>query len=473
MDVRRHVTAGRLSELFGEDRARDRRVRPHHGLAPGRRAGAGAGQARDPRRARGLRRRRQRLPRRTHARRELARRVHRAPRRRPRLPARAVDAGRLAGLAQGDGLGPARQHDRRDRPGAGPGRPHAGSRSRSCTRPTPTTSTRRSSARARSSTASSSRTPPRPAPGSRSGRRTPPARGEALRRLRAASTGCPRCSGRGDGHRQQRLGGRRRRTPRPARRCWPTTRTSGSPCPGVWMQMGLHCRDRVATTARSTSPGFTFSGVPGVIIGHNADIAWGFTNLGPDVSDLYLERVDGDRWRYDGRLRPLAHPHRDDRGRAAATTSSSPSGRPRTDRCCPTSSDDFADGRRAGTGRPPRRRRERRVRRGAARGPRSSPAPPPTRSSRLNTATDWDAFRAAAAAVRRAGAEPRLRRPRGPHRLPGAGPDPDPQVRQRRLPARPRAGAPTTTGPATTSRSTGCRACSTPRRGSSSPPTRR
>jgi penicillin amidase len=45
--------------------------------------------------------------------------------------------------------------------------------------------------------------------------------------------------------------------------------------------------------------------VPGVIIGHNADIAWGFTNLGPDVSDLYLERVRGDRWRYDGRWRPL------------------------------------------------------------------------------------------------------------------------------------------------------------------------
>ena len=40
MDVRRHVTAGRLAELFGEDGARDRQVRPHHGLAPGRRAGA-------------------------------------------------------------------------------------------------------------------------------------------------------------------------------------------------------------------------------------------------------------------------------------------------------------------------------------------------------------------------------------------------------------------------------------------------
>ncbi len=78
----------------------------------------------------------------------------------------------------------------------------------------------------------------------------------------------------------------------------------GVSMPGVWMQMGLHC-----TTVDQRCPldvaGFTFSGVPGVIIGHNADIAWGFTNLGPDVSDLYLERVVGDRWRYDGKLLPL------------------------------------------------------------------------------------------------------------------------------------------------------------------------
>ena len=36
--------------------------------------------------------------------------------------------------------------------------------------------------------------------------------------------------------------------------------------------------------------------MPGVIIGHNDRIAWGFTNLGPDVTDLYLEKVDGDSY---------------------------------------------------------------------------------------------------------------------------------------------------------------------------------
>ncbi|MEO6509617.1 MAG: penicillin acylase family protein, partial [Nocardioides sp.] len=75
--------------------------------------------------------------------------------------------------------------------------------------------------------------------------------------------------------------------------------------PGIWVQMGLHCTN-VGPDCPLDVAGFTFSGVPGVIIGHNADIAWGFTNLGPDVTDLYLERVTDDEWEQDGRLRPLA-----------------------------------------------------------------------------------------------------------------------------------------------------------------------
>jgi penicillin amidase len=78
----------------------------------------------------------------------------------------------------------------------------------------------------------------------------------------------------------------------------------GVSMPGVWMQMGLHCRT-VSEACPMEVAGFTFSGVPGVVIGHNADIAWGFTNLGPDVADLYLERVVGDGYRYDGAVLPL------------------------------------------------------------------------------------------------------------------------------------------------------------------------
>jgi penicillin amidase len=38
--------------------------------------------------------------------------------------------------------------------------------------------------------------------------------------------------------------------------------------------------------------GVTFPGLPSVIIGHNERIAWGVTNTGPDVQDLYVERFD-------------------------------------------------------------------------------------------------------------------------------------------------------------------------------------
>ena len=48
--------------------------------------------------------------------------------------------------------------------------------------------------------------------------------------------------------------------------------------PSVWQQMGLHCRE-VSTTCRFHVAGYTFAGVPGVVIGHNDRLAWGFTNL--------------------------------------------------------------------------------------------------------------------------------------------------------------------------------------------------
>ena len=38
--------------------------------------------------------------------------------------------------------------------------------------------------------------------------------------------------------------------------------------------------------------GVTLPGVPYVIVGHNRRIAWGFTNLGPNVEDLYIEKFN-------------------------------------------------------------------------------------------------------------------------------------------------------------------------------------
>src|SRR5690606_15756320 len=40
--------------------------------------------------------------------------------------------------------------------------------------------------------------------------------------------------------------------------------------------------------------GFSFAGVPGIIIGHNNRIAWGYTDIGPDVMDLYILKLNPD-----------------------------------------------------------------------------------------------------------------------------------------------------------------------------------
>lgn len=78
----------------------------------------------------------------------------------------------------------------------------------------------------------------------------------------------------------------------------------GAALPSVWHQVGLKCRTITANCPFDVS-GFSFSGVPGVVIGHNDRIAWGFTNLTTDVTDLYLEKVQGDQYWRDGALVPL------------------------------------------------------------------------------------------------------------------------------------------------------------------------
>ena len=70
--------------------------------------------------------------------------------------------------------------------------------------------------------------------------------------------------------------------------------------PSIWHQMALHCRT-VSPACPYTVSGFSFSGLPGIVIGHNARIAWGLTNLGPDVADFVLERVTDDAYEYEGR----------------------------------------------------------------------------------------------------------------------------------------------------------------------------
>ena len=78
----------------------------------------------------------------------------------------------------------------------------------------------------------------------------------------------------------------------------------GASLPSVWYQVQLKC-----STVNEACPfdvgGFSFSGLPGIVIGHNQHVAWGFTNLTTDVTDLYIERVEGDQYWRDGALVPL------------------------------------------------------------------------------------------------------------------------------------------------------------------------
>jgi penicillin amidase len=61
--------------------------------------------------------------------------------------------------------------------------------------------------------------------------------------------------------------------------------------PSIWYQVGLHCEPK-SDACPFDVVGFSFAGMPGVIIGHNDRVAWGLTNLGPDVIDLYIERIN-------------------------------------------------------------------------------------------------------------------------------------------------------------------------------------
>jgi len=78
----------------------------------------------------------------------------------------------------------------------------------------------------------------------------------------------------------------------------------GSALPSVWYQVQLKC-STVDESCPFDMGGFSFSGLPGIVIGHNQTIAWGFTNLTTDVTDLYIEKIEGDQYWRDGALVPL------------------------------------------------------------------------------------------------------------------------------------------------------------------------
>ncbi|HEY2019022.1 MAG TPA: penicillin acylase family protein, partial [Bryobacteraceae bacterium] len=61
--------------------------------------------------------------------------------------------------------------------------------------------------------------------------------------------------------------------------------------PGIWHMAHLEAPGLDVS-------GVALPGVPGIIVGHNQRIAWGITNLGFDVQDLYIEKFDERTGRY-------------------------------------------------------------------------------------------------------------------------------------------------------------------------------
>lgn len=59
--------------------------------------------------------------------------------------------------------------------------------------------------------------------------------------------------------------------------------------PGIWYLVHLSAPGLRAA-------GVSIPGISNVIIGHNERIAWGMTNLAPDVQDLYRERFEGSKY---------------------------------------------------------------------------------------------------------------------------------------------------------------------------------
>src|SRR6185436_3319875 len=51
--------------------------------------------------------------------------------------------------------------------------------------------------------------------------------------------------------------------------------------------------------------GASMAGLPGVYMGQNNDVCWTFTNVMADVQDLFVERIEGERYLFEGEWRPL------------------------------------------------------------------------------------------------------------------------------------------------------------------------
>ncbi len=67
----------------------------------------------------------------------------------------------------------------------------------------------------------------------------------------------------------------------------------GFQMPNLWYEAHLRCVvSGCAPSANFDVAGVTLPGNPYVIVGHNQRVAWGFTNIGPTIEDVYIENFN-------------------------------------------------------------------------------------------------------------------------------------------------------------------------------------
>jgi penicillin G amidase len=69
--------------------------------------------------------------------------------------------------------------------------------------------------------------------------------------------------------------------------------------PGIWYQVGMS-----RANGRFVR-GASLPGMPGVYMGQNNDVCWTFTNVMADIEDLFIERIEGGRYLFEGEWRPV------------------------------------------------------------------------------------------------------------------------------------------------------------------------
>jgi len=69
--------------------------------------------------------------------------------------------------------------------------------------------------------------------------------------------------------------------------------------PGLWYEIEVRIDDWFVR-------GASLPGLPGLYMGQTNDVAWTITNVMSDIQDLFIERVNGDRYLFEDEWRPLA-----------------------------------------------------------------------------------------------------------------------------------------------------------------------